>query len=66
MKNNVRHERKKINMTQEHLAVLIGVSRQTINAIETEKYNPSVLLALKLSDVLKVSVNELFIIEQND
>jgi len=66
MKNNVRYERKKINMTQENLALLIGVSRQTINAIETEKYNPSVLLALKLSDVLKVSVNELFIIEQND
>lgn len=66
MKNNVRNERKKINMTQENLAILIGVSRQTINAIETEKYNPSVLLALKLSKILKVSVDELFIIEQND
>jgi len=66
MENHIKRERKKMNLTQEDLANIIGVSRQTINAIETNKYNPSVLLALKLSSVFSLTVNELFIIEKKD
>jgi putative transcriptional regulator len=60
MKNFVRKERKKKNLTQEQLAHKMEVSRQTINAIETNKYLPSIELALKLSDFFEMSANELF------
>jgi putative transcriptional regulator len=66
MKNKVREERTKKNMTQEELAKKMKVSRQTINAIETNKYYPSIVLALKLSSFFKCSVNELFILEDSD
>jgi putative transcriptional regulator len=52
-------------MTQEELAIQTGVSRQTIVSIEKGIYNPSVVLALKLSDVFKVPVEELFILKQD-
>jgi putative transcriptional regulator len=60
MKNFVREERKKKNLTQELLAKEMGVSRQTINAIETNKYLPSIELALKLSIFFNLTANELF------
>jgi putative transcriptional regulator len=60
--NSIRECRKQLNLTQENLAELLGVSRQTINAIENEKYNPSLGLALKISKVFNKPVEELFIL----
>lgn len=62
LRNTIREHRLSMNkMTQEELAGKIGVSRQTIAAIERGTYNPSVVLALKLSKVFSVPVDELFI-----
>jgi putative transcriptional regulator len=58
--NAVLSLRMKQGLTQEVLARKVGVSRQTIIAIERGNYTPSVLLALKLSEVFKVTVNSLF------
>lgn len=66
MKNNVRVERAIHHMTQAQLAELIGVSRQTINAIESGKYVPSTVLTLKISVVFNKPVNELFSLEEQD
>lgn len=66
MRNNIKVERAKKDMTQEQLAEALGVSRQTINAIEKNKYLPSTLLALKMSDLFGVTVNDLFILEESD
>ncbi|MBC5775999.1 helix-turn-helix transcriptional regulator [Pontibacter sp. KCTC 32443] len=66
MKNNIKVERAKKNITQEQLAESLGVSRQTINAIEKNKYLPSTLLSLKMSALFGVTVNELFILEDED
>ena len=60
MKNRIRERRARENLTQDDLARKVGVTRQTIIAIENEKYNPSLELAFKLSKVFKVSVEELF------
>lgn len=54
------------DMTQENLANAIQVSRQTIHAIERKKFVPSTLLALKMARYFKVSVEELFQLEEND
>jgi putative transcriptional regulator len=53
-------------MTQADLAEKIGVSRQTINAMEKNKYVPSTLLALKIAKLFKIPVEEIFILEDND
>ncbi len=66
MKNTIKVERAKKNITQDQLAEAMGVSRQTINAIEKNKYLPSTLLALKLSRYFDVTVNELFELEEGD
>lgn len=66
MKNNIRVERAIHRITQQQLAEEIGVSRQTINAIESERYTPSTLLALKLSRVFGKTVNEMFLLEDDD
>ncbi|PVY37133.1 helix-turn-helix transcriptional regulator [Pontibacter virosus] len=66
MKNNIKVERAKKDMTQEQLAEALCVSRQTINAIEKNKYLPSTLLALKMSNLFGLTVNELFILEEGD
>ena len=63
MKNTIKVERAKNNFTQENLANRLGVSRQTINSIEKGRYVPSTTLALKMSRVFEVSVNELFSLE---
>lgn len=63
MKNNIKNYRKKLNLTQEDVAKKLNVTRQTINAIENNKYNPSLELAIKLSRLLDVAVEELFTIE---
>ncbi len=60
MTNTIKLRRVALNMTQEELSKVLGVSRQTINAIENNKYFPSLELGLKMSAVLQCSVNELF------
>lgn len=66
MKNNIKIERARHNLTQADLAQSIGVSRQSINAIEKGRFVPSTLLALKLSKLFKISVEELFFLEEGD
>ncbi len=66
MKNTLKVERAKLNYTQQDLADKVGVSRQTINSIEAERYVPSTLLALKISEVFKTTVNEIFKLEKDD
>lgn len=58
--NCVYHLRTKAGLTQEELGEKVGVSRQTIIAIEKGNYTPSVLLAIKIAKVFKVSVEEIF------
>lgn len=66
MKNSLKIERAIKNLTQEDLAKLMGVSRQTINSIETGRYVPSTVLALKLSEIFEKSVNEIFSLDDED
>jgi putative transcriptional regulator len=66
MRNNLRIARVQKSYTQQDLADKIGVSRQTINSIETNRYIPSTLLALKLSKTLEYSVEQLFELEEED
>ena len=66
MKNNIRVERAILRMTQQQLADRINVTRQTINAIEAGKYVPSTVLALKMAAVFGKSVNEIFMLDEND
>ena len=66
MKNTLKVERAKLNITQQDLADKVGVSRQTINSIESEKYVPSTLLAIKISEVFKTTVNEIFTLDDGD
>ncbi len=66
MKNNIRVERAIKRMTQAQLAELIGVSRQTIVAIESEKYVPSTVLSLKIARVFNKRVDEIFELEEGD
>jgi putative transcriptional regulator len=66
MKNNIKVQRAIHNLTQQDLAGRIGVSRQTINAMEAAKYVPSTVLALKLSHLFGKPVNEIFELEEGD
>ena len=66
MKNNIKVQRAIHNFTQQDLADRIGVSRQTINALEAGRYVPSTVLALKLSRLFDKSVNEIFDLEDGD
>ncbi len=66
MKNNIKVERAILNMTQEELANRISVSRQTINAMEANKYVPSTVLALKIGRVFNKSIEQIFFLEEND
>ncbi len=66
MRNKLKVERAKLDLTQEDLAQAIGVSRQTINSIEKNKYVPSTVLALRISEFFGVSVNALFILDDAD
>ncbi|MCC4211395.1 MULTISPECIES: helix-turn-helix transcriptional regulator [Leeuwenhoekiella] len=60
MKNTIKDYRARFNMTQEDLAQTINVSRQTINAIEKGKFDPSLPTAFRLAAVFKCSIEELF------
>ncbi len=67
MENNLTKFRKEIGITQQDLAVKMKVSRQTIIAIEAGKFNPSVILAIKISRFFKRSIEDIFIYkEEND
>lgn len=66
MENTIKIHRAIKDLTQEELANLIGVSRQTINSIENNRYIPSTVLALKLSKVFGVIVNDLFELDDDD
>jgi putative transcriptional regulator len=66
MKNNIRVERAVVKISQQQLADAIGVSRQTINAIESVKYIPSTVLSLKIARFFKKPVEEVFQLEEND
>ena len=66
MKNNIRIERAIKNITQAELAEQIGVSRQTINTIESNKYVPSTVLALKIARVFDKPLEDIFILEEGD
>lgn len=63
MKNNIKKLRQSKKLRQEDLANLLGVSRQTIIAVENDRYNPSLELAMKLARVLNTTVEELFFLE---
>ncbi len=66
MKNSIKVERAKKNITQAELANLAKVSRQTINAMELGKYVPSTVLALRLAKIFEVEISQLFILEDSD
>lgn len=66
MKNNIRVERAIQKISQEQLAEKVGVSRQTINAIELAKYIPSGLAMMKIAAVFNKNVNDIFELEDSD
>lgn len=66
MKNTIKVERAKKNLTQAELAIKIGVSRQAVNSIETGKFVPSTVLALKMARVFEAPVEEIFKLEDFD
>lgn len=66
MKNTLKVERAKKNITQAELAEKLQVSRLTVHSIETGKFNPSVLLALKMAAFFAVPVESLFFLEGDD
>lgn len=66
MKNTIKVERAKLNITQDDLAKAISVSRQTVNSIESDRYTPSTVLALKIARFFKTTVDEIFRLEDTD
>jgi len=66
MKNHLKVARAEADLTQEELAQRIGVSRQSINAIESGRYVPSTVLALKMAQVFGKPVEEIFFLEESD
>ena len=66
MKNSIKVERAKKNITQADLAILAKVSRQTINAMELGKYVPSTVLALRLAQIFEVEISGIFTLEDSD
>ena len=66
MKNNIRVARAEVRMTQQQLADAVDVSRQTINTIESGKFIPSTVLALKIARTFEKQVEEIFSLEEED
>ncbi len=64
--NHIKQHRARLDLTQQDLAECVGVRRQTILAVEKEKYVPSALLAFQIADVLGMRVDELFVMEKGD
>jgi len=66
LNNHIRDLRAQHSMTQEQLAEAVGVSRQSVIAIETQKYNPSLELAYKIAKAFHKTIEEVFIFEEGD
>lgn len=67
METKIRQFRQEKGMTQQELADLVGVTRQTINALENARYNPSLLLAYKITKILgKTAIEDVFIFKESD
>lgn len=66
MRNRLKIARAELDITQEELAKRIGVSRQTINAVESGRYVPSTVLALKMAKVFGKNVEEIFLLEDEN
>ena len=66
MKNRIEEKRKTQGMTQQQLAVLLGVSRQTIISLESGKYNPSILLAHKIAQTFGVRIEDIFLFKEDE
>ncbi len=65
MKNRIEEIRKERGIRQEELAKMLGVSRQTVSSLETGRYNPSIALAFKVARCFEMSIEEIFIYEDN-
>ena len=66
MKNNLEKLRKERGITQEDLVQALEVSRQTISSLENGRYNPSILLAFKIANYFRLSIEEIFIYEEEE
>ena len=66
MKNCIAEKRKARGLTQQQLAVLLGVSRQTIISLESGKYNPSILLAHRIAQTFGVRIEDIFLFEEDE
>lgn len=66
MENSITRRRKHLKLSQAEVAQLAGVTRQTINAIENNKYDPSLSLAFELAHILNTTVDQLFMYPQEE
>ena len=66
MRNCIAEKRKARGLTQQQLAGLLGVTRQTIISLENDKYNPSILLAHKIARIFDAQIEDIFIFEEED
>ena len=66
MKNKLKQFREELGLTQEQLGELVGVSRQAINAIEAEKFEPSIWLAYDIAKVYRSTIEEVFLFEKSE
>lgn len=66
MKNKIEEIRKERGVRQEEFAKLMGVSRQTISSLENGRYNPSIILAYKIAKYFDMSIEEVFVFEEED
>jgi putative transcriptional regulator len=64
VKNRIKELRKNLGLRQEDMASQLGVTRQTINAIENNKYNPTLDLAMKIAKLLELPVESVFLLEE--
>ena len=65
MKNNLKRYRQEKSISQDELAAILGVSRQTINSIETGKFDPSLKLVIKITRFFNADLESIFIFEEN-
>lgn len=65
MKNRIRQLREQKGLTQEQLGNMVGVSRQAVNAIETEKFEPSIWLAYDISQIFNCTIEEVFLFDES-
>ena len=66
MRNRIEENRKACGMTQQQLAALLGVSRQTVISLESGKYNPSILLAHRIAQVFGTRIEDVFLFEEDE